>query len=426
MKPSTIEKAYASARRQYEDLGVDVSAALETLKSVVLSLPCWQGDDIRGFERPNEALSSGGIQVTGGYPGRARNIEELRQDLSKAFSLIPGSHRLNLHAIYGEFGSKPVERNAIEPAHFRSWVTWAQEKGFKLDFNATCFSHPKAGSGFTLSSKDKNIRAYWIGHVRSCRKISAFFGRELKSPSLHNLWIPDGSKDAVFDRWSHRSLLKDSLDEIFRDEYSPAAMKDSLESKLFGIGSESYVVGSHEFYLGYALAKRKLVCLDLGHFHPTESIADKLSALLQFFGELALHLSRPVRWDSDHVITLSEELKSVAEEIIRGEALRRVYLALDFFDASMNRVGAWVIAARATLRAVLQALLQPAARLKDFEDSGNFFNRLALQEEVKSFPFGAIWDYYCLSRDVPPAAEWLKDIEHYEKTVLCRRESRRK
>jgi len=426
MNPSTIEKAYALARDQYAELGVDAASALAALKSISLSLPCWQGDDIRGFEKIEEAAHSAGIQVTGSYPGRARTVEELRLDLKKSLSLIPGSHRLNLHAIYGEFGGKRVERDEIEPTHFKNWVAWAKQEKLKLDFNATCFSHPRANSGYTLSSKDKGVRKFWIEHVKRCRKIASFLGRELRAASLHNLWIPDGSKDSPFDRWSPRALLKESLDEIFKTEYSPTTMKDSLESKLFGIGSESYVVGSHEFYLGYALAKRKMICLDLGHFHPTESIADKISAILQFSEEMLLHLSRPVRWDSDHVVILNEDLRNVAEEILRSRALRKVHIALDFFDASMNRVGAWVIGARATLKAFLLALLQPEERLKGLENGGNYFGRLALLEELKALPFGAVWDYYCLSQEVPPGPEWHRDIENYEKNVLSKRDAGKK
>jgi L-rhamnose isomerase len=344
-------------------------------------------------------------------------------DLEKAFSLIPGRHRLNLHSIYGEFGARPVERDEIEPAHYKSWLAWAKREKLKLDFNATCFSHPSADSGYTLSSKDKRTRKFWVEHVKRCRKIAAVFGRELKTASLHNLWIPDGSKEVPVDRWSHRLLLKESLDEIFKAEYSPSVMKDSLEGKLFGIGSESFVVGSHEFYLGYALANKKMICLDSGHFHPTESVSDKVSSILQFFKEMLLHLSRPVRWDSDHVVILDDGLRSMAEEIVRCRALARVHIALDFFDASINRVGAWVIGARATLKAFLLALLQPEKKLRELEDKGDYFRRLALLEDVKSLPFGAVWDHFCISQDVPPDIQWLKDIEQYEKKNLSKRRS---
>jgi len=421
MSDANLEKAFSAARERYEEVGVNVDGALKELKTVSISLHCWQGDDVRGFEHAAGPLSSGGLQVTGQYPGRARTIEELRLDLAKAFSLIPGSHRLNLHAIYGDFTGKPVDRDSLEPAHFKSWVAWARERKLNLDFNATCFAHPRADSGLTLSSPDKETRKFWVEHVKRCRKITSYLGRELKSVSLHNLWIPDGSKDAPVDRWSPRRRLKQSLDEIFQVEYSPAAMKDSLESKLFGLGSESYVVGSHEFYLAYALAKRKMVCLDLGHFHPTESVADKLSALLSQGEEILLHLSRPVRWDSDHVVILNDDLRAVAEEIVRGGALSKVHLATDYFDASLNRVGAWVIGARAVLKAVLLALLQPADRLLEMERKGDYFGRLAVLEEMKALPSGAIWDYHCLRSGVPPAFEWLREIGAYERTVLSRR-----
>ncbi|HUU38114.1 MAG TPA: L-rhamnose isomerase [Candidatus Desulfaltia sp.] len=421
MNLATIEKAFAVGKERYEELGVDVEAALETMSSLTLSLPCWQGDDVRGFEKIKELAFSGGIQATGSYPGRARTADELRRDLKKALALIPGNHRVNLHASYGEFGHKAVSRDEIEPAHFHGWLSWAKEESVKLDFNATCFAHPKADTGFTLSSPDKGIRRFWIEHVKRCRKIAGFLGRELKTVCIHNIWIPDGSKDEPFDRWTPRGLLRESLDEIFQTEYSPSLMKDSLESKLFGLGSEAYVVGSHEFYSGYALSRRKMVCLDLGHFHPTESVADKLSALLQFFGELVLHLSRPVRWDSDHVVILDDELKRVAAEVVRGRALEKTHLALDFFDASMNRIGALAVGARATLKAFLPALLEPEKRLREAEADGDHFRRLALFEEVKTLPFGALWDYHCLRQGVPTDRELPDLVKDYERTVLNKR-----
>lgn len=342
-------------------------------------------------------------------------------DLAQALQLIPGSHRLNLHAIYGEFGGQRIDRDAISPEHFRGWVDWARQQNIKLDFNATCFSHPNASQGFTLSHRDRSIRSFWIEHVRRCREISAFMGRELNSPCIHNLWIPDGAKDAPVDRWTPRELLKESLDEIFAVEYSPAEMKDSIESKLFGIGSESYVVGSHEFYLSYAIARGKMICLDMGHFHPTESIADKISAILQFSAELLLHVSRGIRWDSDHVVILNDDLKSVAEEIVRADALHRVHIALDYFDASMNRVAAYVIGTRATLKSLLLAILEPRARLLQMEISGDHFSRLALLEELKTLPFGAVWDYYCLQHNVPTGTGWLEAVKRYEQEVLLKR-----
>ena len=416
-----IKEAYQIARQSYAQVGVDTDRALEALEKISLSLPCWQGDDIGGFEKSDSRLMGGGIQVTGNYPGKARTIDELRIDLKKAYSLIPGQHRLNLHAIYGEFGGKIVDRNEIGPEHYKGWIDWAKQKNLKLDFNATCFSHPKADSGFTLSSKDKGIREFWIEHVKRCRAISAFIGRELQSPCIHDLWIPDGTKDIPVDRWTHRALLKEALDIIFAEKYNPSEMKDAVESKLFGIGSESFVVGSHEFYMGYAISRNIMLCLDLGHFHPTESIGDKISAILQFSEELLLHVSRGVRWDSDHVVSLNDEVKSVAEEIVRSNVLERVHFALDFFDASMNRVGAWVIGARATLKGLLIALLEPQEKLREFENAGNFFARLALMEELKCMPFGAVWDFFCLKMGVTSGESWIEEIQRYEAEVTSKR-----
>jgi len=421
MNAEKIKDAYTFARKQYADLDVDTDKAIQTLGNVSLSLPCWQGDDVRGFEISDSPSGSGGIQATGSYPGKARTLEELRMDLDKAFSLIPGPKRLNLHAMYGDFGETPVDRNEIEPEHYLSWIDWAKKRNFKLDFNATCFSHTRADSGFTLSSKDKKIRGFWIEHVKRCRAISAHMGKSLESPCIHNLWIPDGTKDSPVDRWTHRALLKEALDEIYAEKYSPSEMKDAVESKLFGIGSESFVVGSHEFYMGYAFSKGIMLCLDMGHYHPTESIGDKISAILQFSEELLLHFSRGVRWDSDHVVNLNDEVRSLSEEIVRSNVLERVHFALDFFDASMNRVGAWVIGARATLKSVLIALLEPRKKLQELEDAGNYFARLALLEELKTMPFGAVWDYFCLTMDVPSGESWIKEIERYEAEVTRRR-----
>jgi len=421
MNPGRIEKVYKTAQELYAERGLDTEKTLKKMKDISLSLHCWQGDDVGGFEKPGARLSDGGLQVTGQYPGKSRTIDELRSDLHAAMSLIPASHRVNLHAMYGEFGGRHVDRNEISTDHFRGWVEWAKQEKLKLDFNATCFSHPKAASGFTLSHKDKTIRKFWIEHVKCCRRISAFMGRELKSACLHNLWIPDGSKEVPVNRLAYRTLLKDSLDEIYAVVYSPAQMKDSLESKLFGIGSESFVTGSHEFYLGYALSKGKMVCLDLGHFHPTESVADKISAILPFAPGLVFHLSRGVRWDSDHVVTFNDEIQAVTEEIVRCQALDRTHIALDYFDASLNRVGAWVIGARATLKGFLFALLLPEEKLQSAERAGNNFDRLALREESKTMPFGAVWDYFCLQSDVPAGAEWMNDIARYEKEVLSLR-----
>jgi L-rhamnose isomerase len=416
-----IEQEYKLAKEKYAELDIDTDSALEKLGNISLSLHCWQADDVCGFEKPDSSLSGGGIQVTGNYPGKARNIDELREDLEKVFSLLPGHHRLNLHAIYGEFGNKFVDRDEITVDHFKGWVNWAKKNNLKLDFNPTCFSHPKASSGYTLSSKDKNIRKFWIEHVNRCRVISAFFGRSLKSPCIHNIWIPDGSKDINVDKWTYRQLLKESLDEIFEVKYYPEEMSDSLESKLFGIGSESFVVGSNEFYLSYAIKNDKMVCFDLGHFHPTESIADKISAVLQFSEELLIHVSRSVRWDSDHVVILNDELKNVAEEIVRANLIERVHIALDFFDASMNRVGAYVIGARATLKSLLMALLEPHNKLVEYDNNGNTFARLALLETIKMMPFGTVWDYYCIKNNVIPDKNLIDEIMDYEEKIISKR-----
>ncbi len=416
-----IEEAYEMAKETYARWGVDAARALRRLERMSLSLPCWQGDDVTGFERPEGREEGGGILVSGNFPGRARTAEQLRRDLQKAFSLIPGTHRVNLHAIYGDFGKRPIDRDELDISHFRDWVDWAAAENLKLDFNATCFSHPLAAGGFTLSSADKRIRKFWIAHVQRCRAISADIGESLGSACIHNLWIPDGMKENPVDRLYPRSLLRDSLDEIYAKSYPKEVMKDSLESKLFGIGSESYVVGSHEFYFGYAQSRGKMLCLDSGHFHPTESLADKISAILLFFEELLLHLSRGVRWDSDHAVVQSDELQNIAAEIVRNGAMDRIHIALDFFDASMNRVGALVIGARATLKCLLTALLQPLDRLRALEKEGNTFGRIALEEESKMLPVGAVWDYYCLRKDVPSRDHWIEEIIRYEKEVLAKR-----
>ena len=421
MDTMTVEKAYELARERYAQVGVDVEVALALLDKVTLSLHCWQGDDVAGFESSKAPLPSGGIMVTGSHPGRARSVEELRADLDKAYSLIPGLHRLNLHASYGEFGGRSVDRDGIASEHYQGWREWAEARGLKLDFNATCFSHPRAASGFTLSSKDPATRGFWIEHVKRCRQIAAHLGREQESPCVHNLWIPDGCKETPVDRRGHRMLLREALEEIFATTYRPQELKDALESKLFGLGSESFVVGSHDFYLGFALKHGVMMCLDMGHFHPTESVADKLSSLMAFFPEALIHVSRAVRWDSDHVVILNDELRALAEVIVRCGLLGRVHLALDYFDASINRIGAWVIGARATLKAVLIALLEPSRVLKEAEEGDDGFRRLAVLEEVKSLPWGAVWDYHCLRRNVPPWWEWMRAVQEYEREVLSQR-----
>jgi len=421
MESTALDNSYAASREKYAARGVDTDAALSRLQAVSLSLHCWQGDDVGGFEKRSGGLAGSGLQVTGAYPGKARTVDELRADMAQAFALIPGRHRVNLHAMYGEFGDNPVERNEIEPDHFRGWQEWARRLGLKIDFNATCFAHPKAAAGFTLSSKDNGVRKFWVDHVKCCRKIAASIGREQQSACLHNLWIPDGSKDVPTDRWGSRALLLKSLEEIFTVEYSPQQMKDALESKLFGIGTESFVVGSHEFYLGYALTHGKIVCLDLGHFHPTESVADKISAILPFSGELLLHVSRGVRWDSDHVVLLNDEVRDLAAEIVRSHALDRIHVALDYFDASFNRIGAWVLGARAFLKGLLIALLEPPEKLRELDAASKTLARLSLLEELKALPYGAVWDYHCLKNGVPPSDEWVREADAYERRVLSRR-----
>jgi L-rhamnose isomerase len=421
LEPAKIERAYELARERYAEQGVEVDRALGTLASVAISLHCWQGDDVSGFESP-AGLTGGGIQATGNYPGGARNMKELRADLDQAYALIPGTHRLNLHAIYADYGGKKVERDELQPEHFASWSQWAQERRLGLDFNPTFFSHPNAESGFTLASRDASIRRFWIAHGIACRKIGAYFGRELGAPCVTNVWIPDGYKDTPVDRHRPRELLCDSLDQIFAQPLDPRHNLDAVESKLFGIGSESYVVGSHEFYLGYAIKNQKLLCLDAGHFHPTESIADKISAVLSWVPALLLHVSRGVRWDSDHVVILSDEVRAIAEEIVRGKFLPRVHIGLDFFDASINRIAAWVIGTRATLKALLIALLEPTDRLRQLEADGDYTRRLALWEEMKTMPAGAVWDYYCQTQDVPLGGDWLENVGLYEREVLSRRQ----
>jgi len=411
-----VEQAFAWAKEKYQEVGVEVDTALEKLGSVPLSVHCWQGDDVTGFEPGRATLAGSGLAVTGSYPGRARNAAELRQDLDKALSLIPGRHRVNLHAMYGEFAG-PVDRDSITSEHYRGWLDWARARRLGLDFNSTLFAHPKAESGFTLSSTDEGVRRFWVEHVRRSREVSAFLGRELKIPCIHNLWIPDGAKDAVVDRWERRSILRKSLDEIFAAQYPVTEMKDSLEGKLWGLGSESFVVGSYDFYLGYALSRGIMLCLDTGHFHPTESVADKVSAILQFSGELLVHVSRGVRWDSDHVVVLDDAVRELMVEVVRAGALERVHCALDYFDAGMNRIAAWVIGARATLKALLTSLLEPKARLHELDQAG----RLALLEQMKVMPFGAVWDQYCLRAGVPAGQDWLADVRRYEAEVLHRR-----
>jgi len=415
-----VQDAYALAKERYAMLGVDTDQAIDALTQISISLHCWQGDDVAGFESPDSELG-GGIATTGNYPGKARNADELRSDLDKAYSLIPGTHRLNLHAIYAETGGQKVERNELQPEHFAAWVDWAKGTGHGVDFNPTCFSHPLAESGFTLASYDTTVRRFWIEHCIACRKIGEYIGRELGSPCVTNIWIPDGFKDTPVDRKTPRMLLKSSLDEILAAKLDPQHNLDSVECKLFGLGSESYVVGSHEFYMGYAIANDVLLCLDAGHFHPTEVISDKLSSILTFIDEVLLHVSRGVRWDSDHVVTLSDELEAIAQEIVRGDFLHRVHIGLDYFDASINRVAAWVIGTRNALRALLLALVEPIDQLRELEVAGDYTQRLALLEELKCLPFGAVWDYFCWRQGVPVGIGFMDEIRDYERQELSKR-----
>jgi len=415
-----LQNAYAVAKKRYAMLGVNTDHALDTLARIPISLHCWQGDDVGGFESPDAELG-GGLAATGNHPGKARNADELRSDLDKAYSLIPGTHRLNLHAIYAETGGQKVGRNELRPEHFSAWIDWAKDTGRGIDFNPTCFSHPMAESGFTLSSYDEGIRKFWIEHCIACRKIGEHIGRELGTPCVTNIWIPDGFKDIPVDRKAPRMLLKDSLDKILAEKIDPKYNLDSVESKLFGIGSESYVVGSHEFYLGYTIANNILLCLDSGHFHPTEMISDKLSSVLTFLDEVLLHISRGVRWDSDHVVILSDELQAIAQEIVRGDFLHRVHMGLDFFDASINRVAAWVIGTRNVMRALLLALLEPIDQMRELEVSGDYTRRLALLEELKGLPFGALWDYFCLQQGVPVGISFMDEIQAHENQELSKR-----
>lgn len=420
MTTQRIERAFEAAKERYAELGVDVERALKTLEGVPISLHCWQGDDVAGFENSGMALG-GGIAVTGNYPGKARTPDELRADLDHALALIPGKHRLNLHASYGEFGGKRVDRDAVSPEHFEGWIDWAKAKGIGVDFNSTFFSHPKADDGFTLAHKDPAIREFWIEHGIRSREIGAAFGKALGTPCVTNLWIPDGYKDTPADRKAPRERLLTALDRVFEKPISPQYNLDAVEPKLFGIGSESYVVGSHEFYMGYAITRQKLLCLDAGHFHPTESIADKISAVMLYVPELLLHVSRGVRWDSDHVVTFTDDLQSIAQELVRTGALSRVHIGLDFFDAQINRVAAWVIGTRNTIRAVLNALLEPIETLRHVEAEGDYTTRLALLEEIKALPAGAVWDHYCSNQCVPVAEAWLAEVKRYEADVQFRR-----
>jgi L-rhamnose isomerase len=413
---------FAAAKDTYAAYGVDIETALTRLGEIPISLHCWQGDDVGGFEHAGGELTGSGLAATGNYPGKARSIGELRQDLDQAFALIPGKHRLNLHACYGDFQGKKIDRDAYTIAQFQSWVDWARPGGIGLDFNPTFFAHPLAQDGLTLSNPDAGIRQFWIEHGIACRKIGAEFGRQLGDPCVTNVWIPDGSKDTPADRKAPRVRLESALDALFAEPLDPKHNLDAVESKLFGLGAESYTVGSHEFYLGYAVKNQKLLCLDSGHFHPTETLADKVSSVLQFVPEILLHVSRGVRWDSDHVTTFDDATRSVMEELVRGDFLARTHIGLDYFDASINRIAAWVIGARSALKGLLCGLLEPTAKLREYELAGNFTARLALMEEARTLPVGAVWNEFCLRQDSPAGVAWLDDVKQYEQDVLSKRQ----
>lgn len=416
---TSIDQAWELAKQRFNAVGVDVENALKTMEKLPVSMHCWQGDDVAGFENPEGSLT-GGIQATGNYPGKARNAAELRADLEMALTLIPGPKRLNLHAIYLE-SDTPVARNKIEPRHFANWVEWAKKHHLGLDFNPSCFSHPLSADGFTLSSANPETRQFWIEHCQASRRISAYFGEQLGTPSVMNIWIPDGMKDTPIDRLAPRQRLASALDEVIAEKLNPAHHIDAVESKLFGIGAESYTVGSNEFYLGYAASRQTALCLDAGHFHPTEVISDKISSAMLYVPRLLLHVSRPVRWDSDHVVLLDDETQAIASEIVRHNLFNRVHIGLDFFDASINRIAAWVIGTRNMKKALLRALLEPINHLRNLEESGDYTARLALLEEQKSLPWQAVWEMYCQRNDVPVDASWLKAVREYEEHILSQR-----
>lgn len=420
MREEQITVAYEDAKKQFEAIGVNVDKAVEKLGNVSISIHCWQADDVIGFENPDGELT-GGIQTTGNFPGKARSIEQLRSDLEKVFTLIPGKHRVSLHAIYGDFGGEFVDRDQIEPKHFQSWIDWALENDVKIDFNSTFFSHDKSKSGYTLSDFDPAIRDFWKEHLRRCRRIAEEIGRQQGDPCVHNIWIPDGEKDKTVSRYEHRRLLVESLDEVLSEKISTEYLKDCLECKLFGIGSESYVTGSHEFYMGYTVKNNMMLTLDAGHFHPTETISDKLSTMLLFVPELNLHVSRPERWDSDHVVILNDELQAIAQEIVRSGQMDRVNIGLDYFDASINRVGAYVVGIRATQKAMLQALLEPTDQLVEFEKQDKRFERMAFLEELKALPWSNIYNYFCQKQGVAIGDAYIKEIQEYEENVTSKR-----
>lgn len=415
----TITKAYEAAKARYAAVGVDTDAVLEKLQNVKISMHCWQGDDVKGFLTPNGELT-GGIMSTGNYPGAAHTPDELRADLEKAYSLIPGKHKLNLHAIYLDT-DETVDLDEIEPKHYEKWVNWAKYQGIGLDFNPTFFSHPMMKDGFTLSHHDKSVRDFWIEHGKRSRRVAEYFGKELGETCYTNFWVPDGFKDNPIDRLAPRKRLMESLDEIFSEEIDEKYNVDTVESKLFGLGAEAYTVGSHEFYMGYGLTRHKTILLDAGHFHPTEVISNKISSLALFSNRLMLHVSRPVRWDSDHVVIMDDELQEIAKEIVRNDLLERTAIGLDFFDGTINRIAAWVVGTRNTQKALLKAMLEPTQNLKDLENHFDFTSRLVLTEELKDFPYSDVWNYFCLKNNVPVGLDWFEEVKEYEAKILAER-----
>ena len=413
-------QAYEMAKELYAEYGIDTDKAIERVSKIAISMHCWQGDDVGGFENPDGDLT-GGIQVTGNYPGKARNLTELRQDFDKAASLIPGKKRINLHAIYLDAQGEKVSREKIQPKHFDSWIEWAKERDYGIDYNPTCFSHPMSADGLTISHPDKAVRDFWIEHCIGSRKIAAYIGEKLNNTVITNFWMPDGYKDIPADKYGTRLRMKESYDEIFKEKIDKKFNKDAIESKVFGIGAESCTIGSGEFCMGYAAKNDKLLTLDTGHFHPTEVVSDKISSTLLFLDEILLHVSRPVRWDSDHVVILDDELKAIASEILRGDFTDRVHIGLDFFDGSINRIAAWVIGTRAMQKALLYAALEPAAQMKALEEKFDYTSRLAIMEELKTLPFSAVWDMYCDMQGVPTGANWLREVKKYEAEVLSAR-----
>ncbi|MCI6430106.1 MAG: L-rhamnose isomerase [Oliverpabstia sp.] len=416
----TNKERYEAAKEMYAEIGVDTDQALEVLKKIPVSMHCWQGDDVVGFDQ--DGPLTGGIQTTGNYPGKARTPEELMADIDEVLKLVPGTKKINVHACYAIFGDgERADRDALEPKHFAKWVEFAKERGMGLDFNPTFFSHPKA-SEYTLTSPDEEIRQFWIRHGQACVRISEYFAEETGIPCVMNVWIPDGFKDIPADRLGPRMRYKDSLDQILSIDYDRSKVYVCVESKVFGIGLEAYTAGSAEFAQNYvAKTPGTIPLMDNGHYHPTEMVSDKISSMLLFNDKVALHVTRPMRWDSDHVVLLDDETKEIAKEIVRNDAIDRVFIALDYFDASINRISAWTVGMRNMQKALLYALLSPNKKLKELQDQGRFTELMMLQEELKTYPMGAVWDYYCEQENVPVRENWYKEVQRYEEEVLSSR-----